>query len=360
MATDKIRIVMFGWAQSVHVQRWVTGLRDRGFLIKLISLGGRPIDDVETVNIPYGSKYKYLLTMARAAREAREFKPDLVHVHYAGGYGLWGLRTGHRPTIVSVWGSDLSEMSERWYTRRLLLRILNRATWVTATSNYLRRGISELAPETANHLSTIPFGITVPAETKPFPPSPPVRLCFLKLHLAVYGPDLLVAAMAAVAKVNPEIELSIAGEGPMTPVLNALIADLHLQNQVKIVGYIENRNVYEFIRQHHIIVMPSLSEGFGVAAIEASACGRPVIASNVGGVPEVVQDGRTGLLVPPGNVAALAEAINRLSRDLPMQERMGKAGYEFVSANYDWAKSLDQMSELYQRIVYESRKNSIV
>ncbi len=360
MHAEKIRVVMFGWAQSVHVRRWVTGLRDRGFSIKLISLGGSPIDGVETVTFPYGSKYRYLLTMAKAAREARAFKPDLVHVHYAGGYGLWGLRTGHRPIIVSVWGSDLNEMSERWYTRKLLLRILNCATWVTTTSDYLRRGVIALAPEIASRLTTLPFGVTVPSETTPFPTTPPVKLCFVKLHLAVYGPDLLIAALAAAVKVNPDLQLSIAGEGPMTPVLNALIADLRLQKQVKMVGYIENQNVYEFIRQHHIMMMPSLSEGFGVAALEASACGRPVIASNVGGVPEVVKDGVTGLLVPPGNVAALADAINRLARDQSRMEQMGKAGHEFVSANYDWNRSLDQMSELYRRIVYESRKNTTV
>ncbi len=354
------RIAVFGWAQSVHIQRWAAGLRDRGFTVKLISLGGEPLDGIETVNFPYGPKYSYLLKMNQAVREARAFNPDLVHIHYAGGFGIWGLRISFAPTILSVWGSDLVEMSEHWLTRVIVRKMLARATWVTATSDFLKRETLKLLPRAATKLTVIPFGVTVPSSIEPAPPSPSVKLCFLKGHLAVYGPDVLLEAIVKVVTVMPDVTLSMAGQGPMTPVLTELISDLHLQEHVTLVGFIDNRDVYSFIRKHHVLVMPSRAEAFGVAAIEASACGRPVIASNVGGVPEVLIDGKTGILVPPGDVDKLANAILKLARDRQLQETMGQAGHEFVASRYDWSTCLDTMAELYEQVIRSAKTHSAV
>jgi glycosyltransferase involved in cell wall biosynthesis len=354
------RIVIFGWAQSVHNRRWVEGLKERGYTVKLISLGGEPIAGVETVNFPYGSKLKYVLRMKQAAREARAFRPDLIHIHYAGGFGLWGLATGFAPTIVSVWGTDLAEMSEHWFTRHIVRRVLARATWITATSDYLKRQTLPLYPDAASKLTVIPFGVAVPSEVEPAPHSSPVRICFLKGHHAVYGPEILLNAMVKVVKEIPDVELSMAGQGPLTPVLKELISDLQLQNNVRLVGFIDNREIYPFIRGHHFMVMPSLAEAFGVAAIEASACGRPVIASDVGGIPEVVIDGETGILTPPGDVNKLAEAILKLASDGRLRENMGKFGHRFVTEKYEWSRSLDTMTELYERLIDHANKNTAI
>ena len=101
------------------------------------------------------------------------------------------------------------------------------------------------------------------------------------------------------------------------------------------------------------MVMPSVmeSESFGVAVLEASACGRPVIASRVGGVPEVLRHGETGLLVPPGDTDALAKAIISLASDREKCRAMGEAGRELVRADYPWERSLDMLTELYNRSI---------
>ncbi|MCM2272373.1 MAG: glycosyltransferase [candidate division Zixibacteria bacterium] len=348
------RLVIFGWAQSVHIQRWVSGLQARGFEIKLISLGGEKLPDTETVIYPYGPRIEYLKHTGDAAREARAFRPDLVHVHYAGGFGLWGLRAHIKPTVVSIWGSDLNEFSRHWYTRFLLGLILGNASAITVTGGYLKGATVALFPDIESKLHVVPFGVELPNEVPPMPTN--VKICYIKAHRPVYGPDILIDAMAEVKKTIPDIRLSMAGRGEMTAKIQEQIVSHGLEDNIKLVGFIENQWMYHFISEHNIVVMPSRRESFGVAALEASACGRPVIASNVGGIPEVVLNNLTGVLVPPEDPAALAEAIIRLVQDRASQQQMGEAGQRYVMANYTWEKSLDLMATLYERVLHVSGK----
>ncbi|MEW6051604.1 MAG: glycosyltransferase [Candidatus Zixiibacteriota bacterium] len=356
------RVVIFGWAQSVHVQRWVQGLKQRGFEIKLVSLGGKPLAGIDNKNFPYGGKWRYPLHALQAARAATAFKPDLVHVHYAGGFGLWGLVTRFHPTLVSVWGADIMESAAPPIMRGLVRRVLSHAIWVTATSHFLADICSTLAPVTKNKLSVIPFGVAIPPICSPLPAGDTIGICFLKAHRAKYGPDLLIRALAISARSVPNVSLSLAGQGEMTDDLKKLAQTCGLGEHIRFTGFIPPEKVYEFITRHHFMVMPSVSESesFGVAALEAGACGRAVIASRIGGVPEVVRDGYTGLLVSPGNVTQLAEAITRLACDHGLMDRFGRTAYEHVKQQYDWEKSLDAMAGLYERLIDETKKNPTV
>ena len=347
------RIVIFGWAESVHARRWALGLQRRGYEVKLISLGGPPVENLDTTVFTRSGRLAYFRHAGAAAREARAFKPDLVHVHYAAGFGLWGLRMRFTPTVVSVWGSDILDMARKALYRPLIRRILKQADAVTATSNYLKRETCSLYPPAANKITVIPFGVDAPEKIPDTPPSRPVRLCYLKLHHAIYGPDILIEALSIVKPSMPDIHLSMAGSGEMTGQLRAMVDERGLNENVSFCGFIDHSKVMSFIAQHHFLVMPSLSESFGVAVLEAGACGRPAISTRVGGIPEVVKDGETGILVPPGSVNALASAILTLAQDTDKCRRMGEASRVFVEREYQWQHSLDQMSGLYDRITTE-------
>ena len=353
----KRRIAIFGWSNSVHVQRWVSGMLARDFEIKVITLGGVPLSDAETLVIPRRARLSYLTQAGNAADQALKFKPDLVHAHYAVGFGYWAMRTGFRPLLLSVWGADVIDFPSNPVKRYLIRKVLRNADHITATSQLLKDTVVKLLPGSDSKITVIPFGVNIPDKVAEFPDSPPVKLCFIKVHYKKYGPDILLRAMAAVAKEIPDIKLSIAGYGEMTQSLKQMAQDLHLEKNVEFVGFIDNREIYPFIQKHHIMVMPSVleSESFGVAVLEASACRRPVIASRVGGVPEVMRDGETGLLVPAGDVDQLATAIIRLTKDRELSVRMGDRGYEFVKENYDWEKSLDMMAETYHRLIHEKK-----
>jgi glycosyltransferase involved in cell wall biosynthesis len=97
--------------------------------------------------------------------------------------------------------------------------------------------------------------------------------------------------------------------------------------------------------------MPSTWEGFGVAAAEASAAGLPVVATNVYGIPDVVRDGETGILVPPKDPGALAKAVGRLVGDPRLRARLGAAGREYVAKHYDWTENAQQMASIYERLL---------
>jgi glycosyltransferase involved in cell wall biosynthesis len=153
----------------------------------------------------------------------------------------------------------------------------------------------------------------------------------------------------------PDVRLTLAGEGEMTQALKRLADRLGLRSHVEFVGFVPNERIYSLLQDHHVMVMPSVmeSESFGVAVLEAAACGRPAVASRVGGVPAVLRDCETGLLVPPGDEVALAEAILRLAGDLELGRRMGLAGRAQVEAEYRWEDSLERMSSLYASLMHE-------
>ena len=352
------RIVIFGWADSVHIRRWVEGLKKRGFNVKIISLAGSDIENCQTKIFPRKGKFSYFTHARAAAREALEFKPDLIHVHYVSGFTLWSFLTRFKPTVVSVWGADIIDYPKTLFHRLWLKYVFRKATHITATSNFLADVVLKLKPSVKNTLSVIPFGVEIPNSYEQLSIANPIKLCFIKLHNPKYGPDILLKTMAKVVKVIPDISLSMAGEGEMTPKLKEMTKNLGIEKNINFTGFIPNKEIYSFIKRHDIMVMPSVmdSESFGVAVIEASACGRPVIASKVGGVPEVLVNNETGILVTPKDVDELAQAIIKLSQNAEMRIEMGKQGYEFVKKNYSWNCSLDKMENLYKRLIYESKK----
>jgi len=345
------RVVIFGWADSIHVKKWVQGMSERGWQIRLISLGGEPVPGAECIIFPRRGRWSYFLRAAEAVRLARDFQPDLVHVHYAGGFGLWGARCDFAPVLISVWGSDVVNLPHDLIHRFIIRRALRKSARISATSDYLRQACVRLCPEVSEKIDVIPFGVEIPAHVAPMP-APPVRLCFIKIHRPVYAPDVLLHALAAVRVKMPDIRLTMAGAGEMTPLLRRTVSKLGLERNVEFPGLIPHERIYSLLQEHHIMVMPSREEAFGVAVLEAAACGRPTIASRVGGVPEVLQDGKTGLLVPPGDEAALAEAILYLARDIETCRRMGEAGRTLVQEKYLWEHSLDRMNQLYESMIH--------
>jgi glycosyltransferase involved in cell wall biosynthesis len=157
-------------------------------------------------------------------------------------------------------------------------------------------------------------------------------------------------AMALVAREQPGTRLLIAGEGPERPSLQRLATRLGLVDRVEFAGEVAHDEVPKVLARMDVFAMPSTWEGFGVAAIEAAAMELPVVASNIHGIPDAVEDGVTGILVPTKNVGALTDAILRLLRDPDERRRMGRAGREMVSRRYSWADNVRQMEVLYDEL----------
>jgi glycosyltransferase involved in cell wall biosynthesis len=204
----------------------------------------------------------------------------------------------------------------------------------------------------------IPFGVDV-AQFSPLPKSPSNRVLIgtARRFLPRYGLDVLIKAFGSLVAeegfgVEPSsLDLMLVGDGPQKPELLRLAKAMGVDARISFPGYIRHQELPSVMRQMDIFVVPSRSESFGVAALEASACGLPVVASKVGGLPEVVQHEVTGLLFASEDVQALAGALAKLAAAPDLRHKMGQAGRQWVVQQYSWGQSVDQMESLYRQFL---------
>jgi starch synthase len=168
--------------------------------------------------------------------------------------------------------------------------------------------------------------------------------------------------LRAAAHLDPEVQLVLCAGAPDTPELGAEVAGLvdelrkTRSGVIWLSGMLSKREVIQLLSHSTLFACPSVYEPLGIVNLEAMACGTAVVASKVGGIPEVVADGETGLLVPPDDPDALAESINSLTRDRDRAKAMGVAGRERAQTQFDWGKIAKQTAELYEQTVAAHRK----
>ena len=163
----------------------------------------------------------------------------------------------------------------------------------------------------------------------------------------VKGVDYLIKATALVGGGIPDLRLIVIGDGEQRKQLEELINRLYLDSKVHLLGFLSHQQISEYLNMSDVFVLPSRHEGLGIALIEAMACGVPVIGSRVDGIPDVIDDGKNGILVPPGDVNELAEAIERLLRDKNLRDNFTKAGFEKVQERFLWNSILQQIEQIY-------------
>ena len=166
------------------------------------------------------------------------------------------------------------------------------------------------------------------------------------------GIEYAIAAVKRVVERMPglELEYRIIGEGPLRDELKKIAVALGLGKVVRFLGGLTQRDVVQNLAESDIFVLPSISEGLGVALMEAHAVGLPVLASSVGGIPEVVRDGISGLLIPPGNVAKLADGLAYLADHREIWQSMGEKGRGWVEKKYDIEKLNRRLVDIYKSL----------
>lgn len=172
----------------------------------------------------------------------------------------------------------------------------------------------------------------------------PVRVTWLGVMQPVKRVPDLVRALARV----PGTELELVGDGPERGRIEAAVASSGVHDRVRFAGYRDDPAPY--LRDADVFVMPSAAEACPMALLQAMASRVPVIASRVGGVPEIVRDGRDGLLVPPGSVDDLADALRRLTTDAGLRRRLGAAGQERVASRFRLEQSVQSLLAVYDEV----------
>jgi len=164
----------------------------------------------------------------------------------------------------------------------------------------------------------------------------------------VKGPDVLIEAMKDVLGHIPNAKLLLVGEGRMEGDLRAMVKRLELEQSVRFFSVV--RKTKEMLPLFDIFAMPSRQEGLGLSIMEAQATGLPVVASRVGGIPSLVEDGKTGILVESENPRVLAEAIVKLLKDKDLLGAIGVAGRKFIQEHYSADRMIDKTVELYNTL----------
>jgi glycosyltransferase involved in cell wall biosynthesis len=317
-----------GDVAGLFVADQVEHVRDRGVDVRVVSPAS-----FRHYGIAYGSgvagnlRQKPYLALAlplmlagfaRAARRAA-VDADLVHAHWLPA-GVVAMATG-KPFVVQVWGTDM-ELARR--APALTRRVLGRARLVIAPSTALAEEARRLGAE---DVRTIPSGVELPAEVGEEAEPPEI------LYAGRLSPEKGVRELVAAADGLP---LVVVGDGP-------------LRNEVPgALGFLPHDELEQRYARAAVVACPSHREGFGVVCAEAMAYARPVVAGDVGGLRDLVVNEETGLLVPPGDVAALREALSRLLGDADLRRRFGDAGRARIAEHFAWQRFGDETLRAYE------------
>ena len=358
--------------------RLIESMKERGHEIVVLTSHGRvKTEDISNhngicihrfpmVSSLYNNDLKQLFTIQKEILKIKnEFRPDIEHLNFGGPvpigfFYLQTAKTYSAPLIVSLRTSiNDFDASKKSVTGNLL----RKAAWVTGVSQAILKDAQKIIPEILSRSSVIYNGIV--EETTQPTLLPFKDKCILYIGRLVHekGVDLVLKAFSQIIKSYPSTKLIIAGDGPKRNLLEKLSLDIQINHLVDFVGEYAPQTVFELINKATLVVVPSrYHEAFGQVALEASQMGRPVIASRVAGLEEIVIDQHTGLLVEMENSKAIAEAISFLLSNPDKAIQLGKNGYHRANSFFQWKKCVDSYENLYfncRRLVNERKNNKL-
>src|SRR5881394_114623 len=306
-------------------------LRGRGILLDAIPLAA----DVDPI------------AFFRIAAYLGRTRPTILHTHlvHADVYGqLTGLLAAVPIRISTKHGFNEFRENPGFALGDRAIASLAHAH--IAISRGLARYLEEVEGFDGASFEIVHYGIEPDGEPRPYTGEVPRLLCVGRL-IPIKGHIVLLRAFAEARRRLPSLRLDIAGRGPLEPALRAVARELGVADAVSFLGYVAP--VQRAIEDAAAVVVPSMGEGFGMVALEAMEGARPVIAAEIGGLGELVEDEVTGYLVPAGEAETLADAIVRLASDLPGAGEMGAAGRRRALEQFLQERCTDRTELLYRQ-----------
>jgi len=346
---NRMKLVFLASTTQVHSRKWIRHFSNHpGYHVYVLTLDSAPIEGATVISLARTAfgKLGYILSVLKARRYIKKIAPDIVHAHYASGYGLLGALLGFHPFVLSVWGSDVYEFPRRSFLHKAIFRFnLSRADSICSTSRAMAQ---EIRKYTRKPIVLTPFGIDL-EQFQPGAKANDIVIGTIKGLEQTYGIDHLIRVFALLTKSCSDLpmRLEIVGGGSLREELARLALELGVEQSVSFTGPVEHADVPHHLATFRVFVALSNRESFGVAVLEASACGVPVVVSDVDGLPEVVVDKVTGYLVNPKDHQKAADIIERILRDPEIGRRMGESGRQFVKEKYEWCTTASIMEAVY-------------
>ena len=367
-----MRIVLWSNSFWPHIggvevlgRHFATALTDRGHDVLVVvnrddpdlpahsELGGVRIARVAFEDAITRRDPKAILVAQREAVKIRtEFGPEVEHLYHGQGgeiscFAFTAARS-QRPYLVSL---HMSYRDEHMAPGSTLRSLLGRAIAVTTCSDAVREQLIRQAPELARRTWAIANSLPSPVmEPTPLPFDPPVLFAAGRFTTQK-GFDV---ALDAIALLDCRPHLVIAGAGVEGPALEERKRALGLEDSVTFAGWVAPDDMPLWMNRATAVLMPSRWEPFGLVALQAAQMARPVIASSIDGLREVVVHGETGLLVPPDDPAALADAIAALLGDPNQAAAMGRAAQQRARETWPWVRHVDAYEKLYTQVLAQA------
>jgi len=355
------KILLISNGDSIHTIRWVKELQSK---YKIFLFDWRPINqanykNLENVMIVSHANFfskkipllSFIISFLKIKKISKNITPDIIHSHYATSYGLLGVKAKKNKLIISVWGSDLSDFPNKSPIHKYLIKyVLKKSKYIFSTSNFLRKKVKEI---TNRNSIVTPFGVEILKYNKIKKNTGFITFGIAKNLKSSSGIELAIRCFYKLKKANTEkkLKFQIAGDGPLRPKIESMITELGLANEVSLLGHLNHEDIYSFMRKIDVYINLPLEESFGVAVLEASAAGKPVIVSDVGGLPEIVKDGVTGSIIDLKNEDQIVRAMDEMVCRKDKRDLMGANGIKFVEKNYSWEKSKEIMLNSYNKIL---------
>ena len=367
-----MRICYIAEAGSFHTQKWVKYFADCGHELHLISRKPFEANDVKDLNSYWLTSFRYPVLLRypydtiKVRRLIKEIKPDVLHVHYAVGYGLLGALSGFHPFILSVWGSDILVAPKQSKIYKLTVELaIRRADVIHCDADHIIAPLIKLGAK-PEKIKLIYFGV----DTQKFMPiqekeklrrelgifDSPTVISSRNLE-PIYDIETLINSIPMVLKEIPEAKFLIVGGGSQEAKLKEQVKSLGISQRVKFTGRIPNDELPEYLNSADIYVSTSLSDaGLASSTAEAMACGLPVIITDFGDNKKWVEDGTNGFLIPLRNPQVLASKVIQLIRNKEIRDKFGQINRQIIEERNDWQKEMRKIEELYQVLMIRSKR----
>lgn len=362
-----MKICFLAPANNYHTEKWCKWFTEHEHEVHVVSFCDGKIENVQIHYVNTGvnvdsedmKKLKYLLKVKVIRKIIDQIKPDVLNVHYATSYGAVAALSGLKGYFLSIWGSDIYEFPLKSCFHRTLLKFsLNKAGSLFSTSNAMAK---EAHKYTKKDIKITPFGVDIdlfsPDKKTYYGHSMAMNENFtigtVKGLDDVYGINYILKATALIKYEHPEIPIKvrIAGKGPKEFEYKQLASQLGIQNIVTWLGFISQEQVAWEWANMSVAVIYSIQESFGVSAVEAQACGTPVIISDIEGLKEATLPGVTSVVVPPQNERLLAQRIIDLYYMEEERNEMGEKGRAFVTKEYELNFCFGKIENYYKQFL---------